>query len=538
MDNYGIRKGIWRIVPGLVLAGGGILGWSLSVAEAAEPAMSVKHYDLAIALDPVAKRVDGSVGIRFTCAAPACAQLQLDMDQALEVKNLSLDGVTAAFTRDQEVLKVTLPAAGLPAGEHLLQVDYAGQPEPRRLRFDTDPTGQYVASYGLPYSARQWWPEFDDPAIKAASADIHITVPEGLTAVSNGRLVGVTLLPDRRHRYHWTVAYPIYADVISVAAAPYVEFDDEYRSVTGTPVPLHYFVFPADLAKARVEFAIIPSVLGVYETLFGPYPFQGEQYGITEMMLSSFREHQTVPALGKSFIEAPSASTETEDVSTVIAHDLAHQWFGNSLTLRSWSDIWLNESFSNYAVALWHERRDGAADYHTFMRELDTHDFTGSPYVQDPHDFMAMFGSTTFNKGAWVLHMLRHVMGDAGFFAALRDYTAANRYGHVDTATWMSACERQYGKPLDWFFKEWVYGEGRPDIKMVWNQEGGALVLKVVQTQQGQVFTMPVDVEIETEAGRTREVVWLRGREENLHVPVDGVVKSVSLDPDGWLLKG
>lgn len=526
-----------RIVPGLLLAGSGTLSVFLPAAEAAEPAMSVQHYDLAITLDPVAKRVDGSVGIRFTCAAPACTQLQLDMDQALEVKNLSLDGVTAAFTRDPGLLKVTLPAVGLAAGEHLLQVDYAGQPEPRRLRFDTDPTGQYAASYGLPYSARQWWPEFDDPAIKAASADIHVTVPEGLTAVSNGKLVDVAPLPDKRHRYHWSVAYPIYADVISVAAAPYVEFDDQFMSVTGKPVPLHYFVFPADLVKAKAEFAIIPSVLGAYETLFGYYPFQGEQYGITEMMISSFREHQTVPALGQSFIEAPSAATESENVSTVIAHDLAHQWFGNSLTLRSWSDIWLNESFSNYAVALWHERRDGIADYHAFMRELNTHDFTGSLYVQDPHNFMAMFGSTTFNKGAWVLHMLRHVMGDAEFFAALRDYTADNRYGHVDTAAWMSACERQYGKPLDWFFKEWVYGEGQPALKTTWNQQGGMLVLKVVQTQAGQVFTMPVDVEIETGAGPTRQVVWLRDREESLNVPVSGVVKSVSLDPEGWLLK-
>ena len=501
-----------------------------ALADDTAGSVSVKRYTLDLTLDPAQGTVAGTVDVdlELLVAGP----LRLDMAEALAVRDLSLDGKPAGFTRDKDSL--TLSAA---AGTHRLSIRYDGKPAPRRLRFDSDAGGLYAGSYGLPYSAMQWWPDFDDPSIKAASADIRITVPESMIAASNGKLVEVTPLPGRLHRYHWTESYPVYADVISVAAAPYVETDRSYTSVTGKKIPLTYFLFKEDQDKGLAEMATVPDALGAYEELFGPYPFQEEKYGVAEMMISSFREHQTLPSLGKSLIEAPAAATEAEDVSTVIAHDLAHQWFGNSLTPAGWSDVWLNESFSNYAVALWHERRRGTADYHKFMDELDTRDFAGSVYAADGHDFKAMFGTTTFNKGAWVLHMLRHVMGDAPFFAALRNYVAANRYGRVDTARWRTACEKQYGKPLDWFFEEWVYGEGRPAFKSTWTQAGGTLSLTITQTQAGQAYTLPLDVELRTPDGASRQTVWLRQSDEKFQLAVKGVVRAVVLDPDGWVLK-
>jgi len=334
------------------------------------------------------------------------------------------------------------------------------------------------------------------------------------------------------------VSYPIYPDVVSIAAADYAKMDDSFTSTTGAHIPIQYYVFKDDVTLAKSEFAMVPSVLKLYESVFGPYPFQREKYGIAEVSVPSFREHQTIPSLGKGLMTGDSPVWDLGNVSNVIAHDMAHQWFGNSLTPRSWSDVWLNEGFSTYAVALWRERDQGEEAYHDFMRFLDSHDFAGSIYIKDEQDVSSEFTSTTFNKGAWVLHMLRHVMGDSEFFAAMRAYASGNRYGQVDTARWLAACERQYGKPLDWFFEEWIYGEGEPAFKTAWTQSGGAVSLKIIQTQQGQVFTMPVDVEIETDAGKSRQSVWLRTQEQSVSLPVQGTVKAVVLDPDGWVLKG
>jgi aminopeptidase N len=226
------------------------------------------------------------------------------------------------------------------------------------------------------------------------------------------------------------------------------------------------------------------------------------------------------------------------NVANVIAHDMAHQWFGNSLTPKSWSDVWLNEGFATYAVALWREKQDGEAGYRAYMRSLDATTFDGPIYIQDNTSLHALLTPTTFNKGAWVLHMLRRVMGDKAFFTALRNYVATNRDGLVDTQAWIAACEQAYGKPLNWFFKEWVHGTGRPALRLTWKQtRDDRLALAVDQTQAGQVFTMPVDVAVKTASGESVTLVWLRHRHENVDLPVKGKVVGVVVDPGGWLLK-
>ena len=504
---------------------------------AAAPVSAVGHYGLDIRLDSSAGRFTGSVSIAFTRAAGDTTPLAVDMAAALKAENVVLDDQPATFTHEGDVLSVQWPTGGAGKNSHVLLVRYSGLPDRQGLRFTSDPGGHYVVNFGMPYTAKHWWPDFDDPSLKARSADIRISLPKDLTAVSNGSLAEVKDLPGGQHEYHWVESYPIYPDVLSIAAADYVRLDSSYTDAAGQAVPIRYYVLKQDAALAEKEFAFVPDVLKVYERFFGAYPFAREKYGIAEVPFPSFREHQTIPSLGRGLMTGASPVWDLGTVQNVIAHDMAHQWFGNSLTLTSWSDVWLNEGFATYAVALWHEQSGGATAYRDFMHFLDSHDFSGSLYIKDAGDMNDEFTSTTFNKGAWVLHMLRHVMGDPAFFAALHTYAVGNAYGEVDTARWMAACERQYGKPLDWFFEEWVYGMGQPTFKSSWSEKGGELELKISQTQSGQVFTLPLDVEVDTDGGSTRQTVWLRHREESLSLPVQGAVKAVVLDPDGWVLK-
>lgn len=498
--------------------------------------LHVDHYALNLSIDPAAKSIAGTVAIRFTLTGAALPVLPVDMARTLAPSKVTLDGQRAAFTHRGDVLDVALPklAAGKP---HVLVIAYSGEPSMRGLHFGTLNGKSVVASYGMPYSAKQWWPNLDDPALKADSAEINVTVPPGLTVASNGTLTGVKTLPDSRRRYRWRESAPIYPDVISIAIGPYVKIAGSYQSITGREIPLTYYVYRQDRARAESEFSIVPNLLRTYEQLFGPYPFQHDKYGIAEFPIPSFREHQTLPSLGRGLMTGAAPVWDLGNVANVIAHDMAHQWFGNSLTLKSWSDVWLNEGFSTYAVALWRERHDGEAGYRKFMQSLYAGAFRGPIHIRDATSLHALLTPTTFNKGAWVLHMLRHAIGDEAFFAALHDYVHANRGGLVDTRTWIAACERAYGKSLDWFFKEWIYGTGRPALQRAWKQSANRLELTIDQTQTGQVFTMPVDVAVETTAGDSTRRVWLRHRHETVELTVKGTVKDVVLDPDDWLLK-
>lgn len=515
-------------------------GAALGSPASAGP-LQVRHYALDLSFDAGSNTIHGNVAIQVVSRHRTPARLALDMAANLSAQAVSIDGRPAAFFRRGAKLIVELPAGAADGPVHALRIVYAGAPGTPHLRFDTVAGNPAIASYGMPYSAGSWWPTFDEPSSKATGgADITVVAPPGDSAVSNGILVDAHKMRDGRTRYHWRESYPIYPDVISVAIGPYTEIRSEYRSISGRRIPLTYYVFAADARKAQSELADVPRLLRTYESLFGPYPFQADKYGIAEMTIPSFREHQTIPSLGRGLILGTSPVWDLGDVSNVIAHDLAHQWFGDSLTPRQWSDVWLNEGFANYAVALWHERQGGDAALRQFMRSLDTGPFQGPVYLPPGSAAGALLTDTTFNKGAWILHMLRHVMGDARYFAAVRDYVRSGRGGLVDTHGWIAVCERHYGRSLTWFFNEWLYGEGRPALRLAWHNSQrppGRVSVIIEQVQPGRAFEMPVDLEIQTSAGSQLRTVWLRGRTQELTLTASRPVSRVVLDPDGWLLK-
>ena len=509
--------------------------------NAAQQGLRVEHYGLQVSFDPVAQTVAGVSALTLSWQSAGAGPISLDMAESLSAHSVELDGKPAAYERRGAKLLVTLPPASPAGREHVLRVSYGGSPNPHYLHFHTLRSEPAIASYGLPFSAMGWWPTLDEPAFKARGADVVITAPKGTMAVSNGTLIGTEPLPDGRRRFHWRERSPIYPDVISVAIGPYDIIDARYRSESGRQIPLHYYVYRADKARAEAEFAAVPDILRSYESLFGPYPFAREKYGIAEVPFPSFREHQTVPSLGRDLILGTAEAWDLHEVGNVIAHDMAHQWFGNSLTPRRWSDVWLNEAFANYAVALWQERQGGEVAYRRFMHTLDTGPFPGSVYIAPDHPAGELLTYVTFNKGAWVLHMLRHVMGDRRFFAALHEYAQANAGALVDTGTWRAVCEHAYGQSLGWFFAEWVYGEGRPALRTSWKAMSGGEVFQsqviIGQMQAGQVFTMPVDVEW-TAAGRSgRQTVWLRQRRQEFTLTTPAPLSSVVVDPDHWLLR-
>jgi len=255
-------------------------------------------------------------------------------------------------------------------------------------------------------------------------------------------------------------------------------------------------------------------------------------------------EHQTITSYGYLLI------TGDNRYDFVNAHELAHHWFGDAVTLKDWKNIWLNEGFASYSESLWKEHTGGKTAYFDHMKGFDYGYFSGTVY--DPKGFIdnpAIY-ATIYQKGAWVLHMLRGVLGDELFFKAVRAYYEKYKYSNAETSQLVEVFEEYYGSKLDWFFDQWVYkGTGRPKYEYSWKFEdfqgqkgSGAytvrLQLKQVQKEDEiDLYKMPIKVTIVTEAGDKEFTVFNDTRDQSFLLTVDSTPKEVLIDKDGWILK-
>lgn len=357
----------------------------VSSSESTESNFDVKSYTIALQIDPVAKSISGSVTTAATVASPRLSTISLDLAHSLTVDSVESKGRELKFTHDQNHLSMELPQLYRRGSRFEVKVNYHGQPNGDGFSFGEHQSRPMISTYGLPFTAQQWWPCKDTPVDKADSVDLILTVPEPLVAASNGKLISEKQNDDGTRTFHWAVRYPIYPDTVSLAVTNYETFNLPYKYSPTRSMPMVFYVYPEDLSKARTDFSVLPDIMKTYAAIFGPYPFLKEKYGVAEFSVNSFREHQTLPSYG-----APRITGDHKN-DFIIAHELAHQWFGNSISVRNWTDVWLNEGFATYAYALWIEQRDGQAAYRTAVKKMDRPNFSGSVFVVDPKDQDKLF---------------------------------------------------------------------------------------------------------------------------------------------------
>jgi aminopeptidase N len=496
----------------------------------------VKHYALDLRIDPSRKSIAGHVRLSALAAANDVGAISLDMSDDLSVTSVTSEGNDVKFSHQSNHLNITLAHTYRVSSPFEVTIEYKGSPSGNGFVFGQHQSVPMIYSYGLPFTAKQWFPCKDGPEDKADSADITITVPASLFAASNGKLAKETTNSDGTKTFYWQVRYPIYPDVISVAVTNYAAFTLQYQYSRSETMPMTFYVYPEDLEKAQKQFTILLDMMKHHVSAFGEYPFVKEKYGVAEFAENSFREHQTLPSFGAHLI------TGGHKRDWILAHELAHQWFGNSITVKNWSHVWLNEGFATYAYALWKESVGGKDEYMTVMRSWDKDEFPGSLFIKNIENADELFSSTTFQKGAWVLHMLRHVMGDEAFSKSLKSYVKAYSYRSANTEDFKEVCEKEYGRSLDWFFKEWVYGVNRPAYVYKWGAtpSGHGSIVKLTVTQEqtnADTFEMPIDVVIKTDAGERKFVAWQKSKCQDFKFSVEEQAKGVEVDPDGWILK-
>lgn len=486
----------------------------------------VHAYDLTFTVDTLTQTITGFAVIRAGALAPI-STMDLDLNTTMVVSAVTAGGAPAAFVHAaSHVLTVTLDRT-YNAGETVeVTVAYAGNPSGFSFRWTSWKSQAMVWTLSEPYGAPDWWPCKNLNTDKADSVDVRVTVPANMIAGSNGVLVS-NVFNGATRTFHWRSRYPIAPYLVSLAIYPYATYSDAYAPIGGgDPMPVEFYVFPDQLAQVTPTFALTVPMIQTFAAHFGEYPFVSEKYGHAQILWGGAMEHQTLTSLGYS------ASTED-----VIAHELAHQWWGDLVTCADFHHIWLNEGFATWAEAFWHEQKDGPAAYRAMMK-ASTYYGPGTVYVADTTSFGRIFDANlTYNKGSWVVHMLRGVVGDPAFFAGLAAYRAQYGYGSATTEQFRDVMEAVSGIDLHPFFQEWVYGQYVPDYRTTWSWSAGTLQLTIeqVQTDTG-LFTMPIPVRITTASGTTDVTLQNSMASETYSIGVADSVLAVRLDPDDWIL--
>lgn len=509
-----------------------------AAAAAAQDDFDVTRYFLDVEFTPSSKSVGGSVTITATSRVAGFGEVILDLLDNMTVTAVTRGATALAFTHQDDLVRITLDRT-FDAGQGFeIKIDYGGQPQSTGFgsigwyKYDSTGQGNMVWTLSEPEGARTWWPCKDKPADKAAVEEWW-TVPSTWTATGNGTLIGTETLADSRKRYKWKPASPLTTYLVSIAATDYVSFSDTYTALDGTTtMPVTHYVYSEHLGQAQESFRNTPAMIAFYAETFGEYPFLEDKYGMSAFPWPGAMEHTANTSYGSMLIDGGHR------YDYIIAHELSHQWWGDSVSPEGWNDIWLNEGFASYSEALWAERLGGAGRYRDYMNSFWRSSFDGTLYA--PNE---LFGPTVYDKGAWAVHMLRGVMSDGPFFQGLRDWYASRRDATGNTAQLQATMEARHGAPLDWYFQEWVYGPDMPAYEVGWTtaELGGGEYRNWVRIRQTQAdagpFTMPVRLTLVTASGREVRTVWNDALDQDFTLDTTEPLIDLVFDERDWILK-
>lgn len=498
----------------------------------------VTYHKLEFTVDPASYYIEGKVTTTFT-ALSNMSTVTFDLNNQLDVAAVAMNDASLTFAQNNnDELVITLPST-LPAGASAsVEIYYSGLPGFNEQAFTTETHNGVPVLYTLsqPYGAPDWWPCKHDLTDKIEDIDIYITAPEEYVSVANG--VQVSTEPNGSYKTtHFHHGFPIPAYLVAIAVTNY----SVYTQTAGTApnqFPIVNYIYPENYNSAVSQLAVTLPIMDLFETLFEPYPFASEKYGHAQFGFGGGMEHTTVSFMGSWG-------------RNLIAHELAHQWFGNKVTCGTWKDIWLNEGFAEYLSGLVVENLDGAGTFDQwkmFKNQNITSQPGGAVYLteSDIQNVNRIFSSRlSYNKGAMVLHMLRFKLGDAAFFQACKNYLADQdlAFGYAVTTDLQAHMEAASGQDLDEFFNDWVYRQGYPTYNItVQNWGPGQARFVVNQTQSHSsvsFFEMPVPVRI-TGAGGQQATIVLDNTSNGqvIIAPVPFVVTGIQVNPRNDLITG
>jgi aminopeptidase N len=503
---------------------------------------NTSNYDLTYSkleftVNPNIYNIAGKVTHTFT-AKSTMSSITFDLTNELTVSSVKRGTTALSFTQNtNDELVINLGTTLTTGATSTVEINYAGAPATGEQAFtkSTHNGAPIIWTLSEPFGARDWWPCKQDLNDKIESIDVYITAPAQYVSVSNGVQVGSPITSGSNKITRFTHNYPIPAYLIAIAVTNYSVFTQSAGTVPND-FPIVNYVYPENLSSAQSSLAVTPAIMDLFETLFEVYPFHNEKYGHAQCGFGGGMEHTTVSFMG-GFSRG------------LIAHELAHQWFGNKITCGSWEDIWLNEGFATYLALLVIEDFDGASEFVNAKQSVVNNITslpTGNVYLSSSQaqNVNRIFSSRlSYNKGAMVLEMLRFKMGDAGFFQAIRNYLADTNlaYKYAVTSDLQSHLEAVYGSSLQEFFNDWVYNQGYPIYTISGQNWGIGQARFVINQSQSDpsvsFFEMPVPIRIYGANGEQEDIVLENtSNNQELIVNVPFAITGFEFDPEVHLV--
>ncbi|MCB0848302.1 MAG: T9SS type A sorting domain-containing protein [Bacteroidetes bacterium] len=492
----------------------------------------VKYHRFHWQIDPSQLYISGSVMTLFETKSNT-NQLEFDLVSALTVDSVMYHSATVNFSHTNDILTVMLPAT-LPVGTlDSVEIVYQGVPPGSGFgSFNTSTHNGTPVLWTLsePFYSSDWWPCKSLNTDKADSIDVFVTTDTSYRVASNGKLMN-EIFNGSEKTVHWKSNYPISSYLVAIAVTNYAVYSDYVPLAGGDSLQVLNYVYPEDLATAQSQTPQIIPIIQLYDSLTIEYPFKNEKYGHAQFNWGGGMEHQTM-----SFVINYGQS--------LIAHECAHQWFGDLVTCGSWEDIWLNEGFATYFEGLTKERYFPAQWYSWKSQKISniTSQPDGSVKCTDTTDVSRIFnGRLTYDKGSYLLHMLRWKLGDAVFFQALRDYLndPALKFGYAKTPDLIQHLQNTSGQNLNVFFDQWYYKQGYPAYQVNWSQNNQQVYVQINQTTSDPsvtFFEMPVPVKF-SGAGHDTTLVFNHTFSGQLFTAtIPWPVSTVEFDPDLWIL--
>src|SRR6266571_3442270 len=522
----------------------------------------VKHVKLEIVLDFEQESVSGIVTTTFVALYEEVKTIAFDAI-ALHIERVTLNGgKELQYSSDDKKLFVTLDRPYQHGEAFNIAVEYHVRPR-TGLHFikpaPEDATRPVQAwTFGQPRYHSYWFPCHDSPNDRATS-EIIVTVPAQFITISNGNLLDVTDQGATK-THHWRHDIPHAAYLMSLVVGDFALIEDHYKQV-----PVTYYVRPDRKDDAHLYLGKTPEMIRFFSEYTGvEYPYDKYAQTVVEIYTGAM-EHTTATTHSFALLIDKKASLDV-DLVQVVAHELAHQWYGDLITCRDWANGWLNEGFATYFEELWGEHDQGADYFKQSMLTLkqdylEEDGFYRRPIVYHVYhdDGFELFDAHLYQKGAWVLHMLRHQLGEAAFKRAIHAYISRYREREVITADLERTFENVTGRSLAQFFQQWVYSGGYPafEVNYSWDSEHNTAKVKVRQAQQVDdltpcfvipvelAFTIPTsddaakdDDTTETRMVTMRVMLGEDGQvEQSFYIPLERQPVRVRFDPDGWLLK-
>jgi aminopeptidase N len=511
-----------------------------------QPGFDVTDYEIAIDVPEsgAAIRARATLSVARTGSGDT---LNLDLLD-LEVRGVTVDGRSVRFDRRPGLIAIPLPRKSGRTVVYRIGIDYAGAVTDGLIaRADSAGRWTYFGD-NWPNRARHWIPSIDHPSDKA-TVTWRVTAPASKTVVANGKLVSTHVVrADGEDRREWVWRegrrIPVYLMVIAVAPLEQFDFGETACGLAEGQrcVPQSVYTAPEQRATMPGSFARVGEMVQLFSRLVGPFPYEKLAH-----LQSSTRFGGMENASAIFYADAPFRKGGTPEET--IAHETAHQWFGDAVTEREWPHVWLSEGFATYFAALWTRAARHDSAFRVQMARIrttilnDSGAVTHRPVIDTIEtDLLALLNRNSYEKGGFVLHMLRAQVGDRAFFDAIRGYYAKHRHATAVTDDLRAEMERESKQNLGWFFDQWLRRPGYPEVTATWSYDSTSRRVDVELTQSPRfgAFRFPLAIELIDSAGVThRSTVEMTAAAEatvRAQIPSAGKPRRVVLDPDVALL--